>query len=387
MNNNIKVLVEGKNINNYIKWLIKKKINIINLDIIDHSKAEIIINYQDYNNICKYSKTYKIKIIKKYGFLKVLEIIRKRIYIICSIIISIIFLYFLSNVIFSIDIVSNNSEIVRLISSELKKYDIEKYKFKRSYSYLTSVKNEILNNNKDKLEWLEIVEDGTKYIVKLVERKKQGEIEEYEFQSISTTKDALIKSIKALSGEKVKEINDYVKKDEIIVSGIITKPDGTEIYTKAQATVYGEVWYKITVEYPLVYREEMVTGKNKEVISINFLDKKFSLFHYKKFKEFKIITSNIIESNILPISISKDKQYEVLVKENIYTWEEAITNAVEYSKVQLLANNSKINSIIKMEILDKEITDSKVKLNLFVSVLEDITKIIEIKKDDYNLQN
>lgn len=390
MNNNIKVQIEGKNINNYIKWLIKQKINIINLNIINHNRIEIIINQKDYKKINKYSKTHKTKIIKKYGGLKILEIINKNSFILISIIISIIFLYFLSNIIFSIEIVSNNKDIVTLINSELKKYHIEKYKFKKNYSYLTKVKDEILNNNKDRLEWIEIIEEGTKYIIKLVERKQKTITEEYEYQSISTNKDAIITSIKASSGEKIKEINDYVKKDDIIVSGILKKPDGTNIYTKANATVYGEVWYKITTEYPLVYKEEKVTGKSKKVLTINFLNKKISLFPYKKFKEFKTISNNILESNILPISLSKDKQYEVRIKENIYTWEEAISNAIEYSKEKLLKNNSKILNIKKVEILDKEPINSKIKLNLFISVEEDITKIIEIKQEENefnNLQN
>lgn len=390
MNNNIKVQIEGKNINNYIKWLIKQKINIINLNIINHNRIEIIINQKDYKKINKYSKTHKTKIIKKYGGLKILEIINKNSFILISLIISIIFLYFLSNIIFSIEIVSNNKDIVTLINSELKKNHIEKYKFKKNYSYLTKVKDEILNNNKDTLEWIEIIEEGTKYIIKLVERKQKIITEEYEYQSISTNKDAIITSIKASSGEKIKEINDYVKKDDIIVSGILKKPDGTNIYTKANATVYGEVWYKITTEYPLVYKEEKVTGKSKKVLTINFLNKKISLFPYKKFKEFKTISNNILESNILPISLSKDKQYEVRIKENIYTWEEAISNAIEYSKEKLLKNNPKILNIKKVEILDKEPINSKIKLNLFISVEEDITKIIEIKQEENefnNLQN
>lgn len=378
MNNNIKVLIEGKNINNYVNWLLKQKINIINLNIINHTKLEIIINYKDYSKLKKYSKTYQIKTIKTYGSIKLFNNIKKNSFILISIIISIMFLYFLSNIIFSIDIVSNNQEIITLIKEELKKYDIDKYKFKKKYSYLNKVKEEILNNNKDTLEWIEIIEDGTKYTIKLVERKKEVIEKTYEYQSISTTKDAIITSIKAISGEKIKEVNDYVKKDDIIVSGILTKPDGTNIYTKAQAIVYGEVWYKITVEYPLVFREEKVTGKSKNVISLNFINKKISLFSYKKFKEFKTISNNLIESNILPISISKDKQYEVEIKENIYTWEEAISNAVEYSKEKLLKSNSKIINIKKVKVLSKEINNNKIDLSLFISVEEDITKQVEI---------
>lgn len=392
MNNNyIKVKIEGRNVNNYIKWLIKQKINIINLNVVRHNHLEVIVDYKDYKQLKKYSKTYKVTTINKYGSLKILETIKNNSFIFISIILAIIFLYFLSNIIFSVDVVYNNKEIVEKMEKELKKYGIEKYKFKKDYTYLDEVKEEILKNNKDTLEWLEIVEDGTKYIVKLVERKQEEQVKEFEYQSISTTKDAIITSIKASSGEKVKEINEYVKSDDVIVSGIITKPDGTLVYTKARAKIYGEVWYKVDIEYPFVYKEERVTGKSKEVFVINFLNQKIPLFSFQKYKDFKVESNNLIENNILPISFSKEKQYEVIVKEEIYTWEEAISNAIELSKKKLLENNNKIVNIKKVEILNKQTINSKIKLNLFISVEEDITKIVEVKKieeqEQNNLQN
>jgi len=380
-NNYIKVQIEGKNVNNYLKWLIKQRINIINLNVAKHNKLELIVYYKDYKKLKLYSKTYKIKIVKKYGKLQIIENIKNNSYIFVPLIVAIVFLYFLSNIIFSIEVVYNNQEIDSIIKNELKKYGIDKYKLKKDYSYIKQVKEKILKDNKDILEWLEIVEYGTKYVVKIVERKQEKEKKEFEYQSITATKDAIITSIKATSGEKIKEINDYVKIDEVIVSGILTKPDGTLIYKKAEAIIYGEVWYKINIEYPYVYSEEKLTGKNKEVYVINFLNNKIPIFAYQKYKEFKIETNNtILENNILPISLSKEKQYEVKVKEEIYTWEEAISNAIEISKKKLLESNTKISNIKKVEILDKQTIGSKIKLNLFISVEEDITKVTEIKR-------
>lgn len=383
-NNYIKVIVEGKNINNYIKWLIKQKINIINLNVIRHNKLELITELKHYKKLNEYSKTYKISIIKRYGILKILEVIRRNLFILVPIISVIVFLYFLSNIIFSIEIIYNDQKVVETIEKELKKYGVEKYRLKKDYKYLDKVKEEILNNNKDSLEWLEIVENGTKYIVKLVERKQAEVKKEYTYQSISATKDAIITNIKASSGEKVKEVNEYIKKDDVIVSGIMTKPDGTFVYTKAKATIYGEVWYKVDIEYPYAYKEEKVTGKSKEVFVLNFLNNKIPIFSYQKYKKFKVKSDNLIENNILPISLSKEKIYEVIVKEEIYTWEEAISNAIEVSKQKLLDSNNKIIDIKKVEILNKQAKDSIIKLNLFISVIEDITKIVEVKKTEEN---
>ncbi len=381
MNNNyVLVKIEGKNVGNYVKWLIKNKINIINLNIVKHNELKILIDYKNFNLLSKYSKTYKITIIRKYGKLRLFDILKNNIIIILCLMLSIIFLYFLSNIILSVDVIYNDSEVVDLIKKELAKYDIKKYEKKKSYEYLDKVKERILNDNKDTLEWLEIEESGTKYIVRLVERKKETKQNEYQYQSVVASKDATIASIKAYSGEKVKQVNEYVKKGDVIISGILTKPDGTNLYTKAKGSVLGEVWYKVSVEYPLYYKEERVTGKNKSVILICFLNKEIPIFPYKKYKQFKRQSRSLIENNFIPFKITKEKLYEVIIKEDIYTNEEAIQKAIEEAKLKIKEKNKNIINIKNVQMLDKENLNSKIKINLFVSVIEDITEITEVKE-------
>lgn len=382
MNNNyIKVKVSGKNVNNYLKWLISKKINIINLKIVSHNEMHIIINYRDLSELSKYSKIYKITIEKKYGKLKVVDAIKKNSIIISTILLSIVLLYFLSNIIFSVEVVYNNQDLSNMLIKELAKYNIKKYSFKKDYKYLEEVKQKILSDKKNELEWIEIEESGTKYLIKVVERKKEDKKEEYTYQSIIAAKDGILKSIKAYSGEKVKGINEYIKKDETIISGVLTKPDGTNLYVKAKGTILAEVWYKVSVEYPMYYQEESVTGRSKTILSLNFINKRWSLFNYSKYKQFKTSPTIIIENKYLPIAIVKEKLYEVNIKEDIYTEEEATIKAIEISKQKLLGNNSKISEITETIVLNKENLGSKIKLNLFISVLEDITKIIEITEE------
>lgn len=387
MNNNyIKVKVEGKNVNNYIKWLIKKKLNIKHLNIIKHNEVIIIIDYHDFSELKKYSKTYKITIIKKYGKLKILDVIRKNDIILICIVLSIFFLYFLSNVIFSIEISSNNPEIVKQLTKELKEYDIKKYNIKKKRKYLNKIRKEILNNNKDTLEWIEFEEKGTKYIIKVVERKKEVIEKDNEYQSIIASKNAIISEIKAYSGEKIKQQNEYVKSGETIISGILTKPDGSNIYTKAVGKVYGEVWYKINVDYPLFYQEEKVTGKNKKILVLVLGNNKIPIFPYKKYKQFKYDSKTIIENNILPAKITKEKHYEVITKEEIYTKEKAIDKAIDLVKERLKESNDQIIEIKEINVLTEQNYNSKISITLFVSVIEDITKIVEITKEDEKIE-
>ena len=75
--NIIKIKVEGKNINNFIKRLIKRKINIIKLIPISYKEVHIILKYKDYKELIKYKSIYKISIISTHGKLKTKELLKK----------------------------------------------------------------------------------------------------------------------------------------------------------------------------------------------------------------------------------------------------------------------------------------------------------------------
>jgi len=202
-------------------------------------------------------------------------------------------------------------------------------------------------------------------------------------------KGGILKKVIAISGEKTKEINTYVQKDSVVISGIITKPNGEKIYTSANGNIYATVWYTIEVEYPYNYKEEILTGKSKEVYYIKFFNKRISLFDFNKYKNFQSEPNVIISNNIIPFGLVKEKQYEVDIIDEIYTEEEVINKAIELSESRLLASNSKIQSVEEVSIIKKENLDSKIKLKLFLSVIEEVSKtkeftIEEIEKENNN---
>ncbi len=367
---------------NYINWLIKNKINIVNLQIISSHELRIIIAATDYQTLKGYSKTYSVSILKKYGQLRLFSFIKQNSNIIASLIIAIIFLYFISNYIFKIDIIYNDQEVVSLLKKELAKYDIKVYQKKKSYKDINYVKKQILNNNKDWLEWLEIEEKGTKYVIKLVERKKELTPPSYQYQSIIAKKNAIIKSIIAYSGEKVTDINQYVKTNDVIISGILSKPDGSKFYTKANGQVLGEVWYKIEIEYPMYYQEEKLTGNYKTILSLSFMNHELPIFPYKKYKNFNKHSKILIDSYLIPMKLVKEKIYEVVINESIYTPDTASIKAITLAKEKLKKSNPSITDIKDAKILKRQIIGTKIKLVLFISAIEDITEIKEERGEE-----
>ena len=380
----IKIKITGINIDNYIRRIIKRKINIIKLIPVSHKEAHLILKYQDYQKITKYNTIYKLSIIEEYGSIKIKNNIKKNTILLIFILISIFIIITLSKIIFSIDIIHSDKQIRTLISNELNKYGIKKYTFKKSYEQLEEIEDKILENNKDNLEWIEIEEYGTKYIVRIEERKLNTQEEKYQYQSIISTKNAIITEVDAISGEIVKNVNDYVKKGDTVISGYITHPDNSQTPTMAKGTVYGEVWYTIKVDYPYVYQEETLTGRSKTVYVLNFINKRISLFDFDKYKSFKSKDTILLSSNLLNINLVKEKQYEVTVIDEVYTEDEVINKAIDYSKEKLQNENPNIKEIKDVKILSQQSNDSTITLNLFIKAIEDIGSIIPIEPIDKN---
>lgn len=374
----VKVIVEGKNVNNYIKRLIKSNINIINLKYIDYSRVEIIIRYEDFLKLKDNRTIYKLKIIEKYGKLKLKDKIKKNYILFVFLILGISIIYFLSNIVFNIEIIHTNKEIIELVRRELEDNGIEKYKIKKEYNELEKIEDKILEDNKNKLEWIEIEEVGTKYIVKIEERKIKGNNSDNQYQNIIMAKSGILKKVIALNGEKVREINTFVKKGDVVINGVITKSNGEEVYTNAKGEVYAMVWYTVDIEYPYHYKEEILTGKNKDVYYIQFLNKRISLFDFNKFNSFESNPNVLMYNVILPIKFVKEKQYELNVIDEVYTEEQVILKAIELAEYRLLSSNDKIESIEEVNIISKQNLGSKIKLKLFLNVVEEVSKTSKI---------
>lgn len=374
----IKIKICGRNVNNFIKRLVKSKINIEKVEPISYKEIDIIINYNDLEKINKLKSIYDIKITNYYGKLKLLKLLKKNIFIISFLILGLLIIYILSNMIFSIEVIHSNSNIIKLIEEELKDYGIEKYSFVKSYNEIEEIENKILEDNKKDLDWLEIIREGTKYIVRVEERIINSDIDDSKNYDIVARKNAVIKYIIAESGEKVKSTNTYVKEGEIIISSNITKPNNEKVQSTAKGKVVGETWYKVDTEYPYKYNEVLYTGNKKKVLVLNFINKRISLFDFDKYKSFNKNVNYIFKNNIFPISLSIEEQYETNIINEEYNYDEAKEKAIELAKEKLKDKYSNIIDINKVTIINEEDMTSKISLSLFITCLEDITKYQEV---------
>lgn len=371
----VRVKITGKNVNNYLKRLIANKIDLIDLKYNSHNEAVVTIKYSDYLKLKTIRSIYDVKITNTYGKLRIRNKLKRSYILLSSIILGIALIIFLSNIIFSIEVIHTNKSVIELVGNELNKNGLKKYTFKKKYKDIKKIEDKILNDNKDKLEWISIEIVGTKYVVRIEERKIKNENNDNIYQDIVASKSGVIKKIIALSGEKKYEIDNFVSKGDTIIKGAITKPNNEVILTHASGLVYAEVWYQISVEYPYQYKEEILTGNKKNIYYLKFINKRLELFNFKKYKNFQKEPKILLYNSILPISLIKEKQYEVNIIDEIYTTEEVINKAITLAESRLMSSNKKIDKIEGVSIIKKEEYDSKIKLDLFISVIEEIGEV------------
>ena len=369
----------------FINYLIYNKINYSNLVSFDDFYI-LEVEYDDYKRI---SRRYETIIIEYYGKRKIKYFIKKNKYIIICFIYGMFLLKLLTLTIFDIKVNTSSIEIKNIILSSLKENGISKWKKKKSFNELVKIKEEILNNNEDKLEWIEIREKGSIYIVDVTPRVKENDIKKEDVSSIYALHDGVIKHIVVYNGTKLKEENEYVKKGEVIISGNIYKDDKIIDKVNAKGEVYGETWYFARSEVPFKYSEYVDSGKVINHYYLDIFGKKFTLTGKYDSKNTKNEIKLIISKPYLFFKLYRERKHIYKRITRNINENEAYKIALEKCDKEILQKLNKDEYIISKKVLKKEVNSSKMIVEVFFKVYENLglTSNIDEKEEKYGSSN
>lgn len=381
-----KIKIEGKDVKRFIKKLYSNNIYFNDIEMYD-KYAYVEVDKSNYEKLKQIKTIYKIEIVKLYGIIRIIDFIKRYSLFLIILGVGLLYLIFLSNIIFKVEVIHSKREIRDLLYKELKYYNLDKYHFVKSYKEKEKIEEYILNKHKDKLEWLEIERIGTKYEVRVEERIIKKENDKLDVQNIVAKKDGIITKIEASKGEIVKKIGDYVKKGDIIISGTIKKDDVIKGKVAASGNVYAEVWYKTIVDMPYYYKNSTKTGRKRKVLKIKFLDKDIYIFGFKKYKFYDERKILYLKSRILPIGFSYSLERELNVEEYLYSPEEAVNTAIEYASKKLQKNLGENESIISKTVLNSNENENYITVEIFYKVNENITDTSDIVDEQMEKSN
>ena len=377
MTNRYRIKITGKDPKYFLRHLIVKKIKLYNI-IEDHDGISLTVDEVDYAKILKMKTSYNIKIINRFGVAKLRYLLLKyKSFLFLTLGLMII----LSHFIFFIDVIHSKEEIRELVENDLKEFGISKYRFRVSYAKKEEIRNKILEKEKDKIEWLEIDRIGTRYIVNVEERLIKDNKVDNEVRDIVAKKDAMILNIEAETGEIVRKKYEYVRKGDTIVSGTIKNKEDEVSKVKAEGKVYGEVWYSVTVELPKKYYEEKKTGKTSKALTLRIANKKISVPFSKDNKSYISEDSPILENNLIPIKLVLETKHEIEIIDKEYNMDNSSSEAIKLATKKLEDRLDEQSMILSKKVLKKTLKNSKIIVEIFFKVRENITDYKKISKE------
>ncbi len=288
---------------------------------------------------------------------------------IIALILGLILLFCLSHIMLSVSVIHSNQNIRFIVTEALKERGIKENTWRKSYDEIERIKQEILDLYPEDLEWLEIEVKGLKYIVRVEERKIESEKQTPEACNIVATKDGIIKDMLYSQGEALYKRNDSVKKGDILISGTIKKDEETKNYVCATGSVFAEVWYSVKASVPLSYETKEKTGKVRW--NIRLKNNGYNDFLFKSRLE------NYVEEDknlftLFKTDIIFAKQFETINKTVTMSEEEAQNKALDLALEKISATLEEKEKIIDKKVLKKEVNNSTMNIEVFVSVLEQI---------------
>lgn len=380
MTNRYRIKITGKDPKYFLRHLIVKKIKLYNI-IEDHDGISLTVDEVDYAKILKMKTSYNIKIINRFGVAKLRYLLLKYKYILSFLFLTLGLMIILSHFIFFIDVIHSKEEIRELVENDLKEFGISKYRFRVSYAKKEEIRNKILEKEKDKIEWLEIDRIGTRYIVNVEERLIKDNKVDNEVRDIVAKKDAMILNIEAETGEIVRKKYEYVRKGDTIVSGTIKNKENEVSKVKAEGKVYGEVWYSVTVELPKKYYEEKKTGKTSKALTLRIANKKISVPFSKDNKSYISEDTPILENNLIPIRLVLETKHEIEIIDKEYNMDNSSSEAIKLATKKLEDHLDEQSMILSKKVLKKTLKNSKIIVEIFFKVRENITDYKKISKE------
>lgn len=370
--------IKGKNPKRFLSKLLKLKINIADIKY-EKDKILLKVSYEDYKNIKQIKTIYTIKIIKTSGNKKLLEQVIKYKIPLLTFIISVFFLLIISNFILFINIDTENKNIKKIIKENLQENNVTLYSKKKSYTKLKEITQNIKNNNLDNIEWIEIDQKGVVLTVKVIERLSNNTNTNNNYKDIVASKNGYIKKIYSRKGEVLKNIDDYVKKGDIIISGNIFRNDKVVDRVKANGKVYAEVWYIVKLNDKLIHQEitPKEVGKQKLILKVNKKEITFLTIPKKVITENK---KNFFKNDIFSLYLKQEKNYQ---KETTKYKENDLTDILnKRAKNAINKNLKKDEYIIKQKTLKKYIKNGKMYIEVFFKTYEDIS----LEKDSVKIE-
>ncbi len=267
------------------------------------------IKAKDYKHIRRPAKNsgMHVRIKRKRGLPFIALRHKARIGLALGFVVLLIFISFMSSIIWEMEVVGNNEisteRIIEIINDE----GIKIGTFKGSIDTAVVEKNSI--SRLPGICWLSVNILGSKVQIEVRETKEGPEIIDLNTPTnVIAKKDGIIKNIEVFIGDKTVEINQAVLKGDLLISGVTVNKDNTEVLRHADGKVFAETKTVLYGKTDLIYNNEIISN-TKYVYYLNLFSLKVPLC----LREDNFFSTDIMvkgKKSVLPLGITRAVRYE-----------------------------------------------------------------------------
>src|SRR5699024_5362903 len=191
----------------------------------------------------------KVVILEKRGLQFLLKDVIFKKEILISLILSVFILFILSNLIWSVEINGLPEEIEEKVSEQLDRYGVRTGNFIFNTPSPSMIQQHLINEVSELL-WIGVEISGTSYKLEGVEKLIIKKDKALTPRDVVASKDAIVKDMQVRKGLPIVHRNDYVKEDDLLISGVLNKgtvENDEKQIVAAEGDIIGETWYEVEV--------------------------------------------------------------------------------------------------------------------------------------------
>lgn len=376
MNQCFWIKVKTTNHSRVLLKLFKNQIDVLEVKYYE-DVLEFKIKIDDYKKLKKIVG-YRFRKVSSSGIFGIFAVIKKQWLIYLGILLFLGFIYIFSHVMVSVQVIHSNKEIREMVTNSLSDYGIKRLSIKKDFVEIEEIKKKILDAHPEDLEWMSIEVQGMKYVVRIEERIITNPEEKKSRCHLVATKSSIVKKMLYSLGDAKVSVNDFVKEGDILVSGELIANEVVTGNVCATGDVYGEVWYTSSVHLPLNYEEKKETGKVRWNLSWAKGDVEEFVFR-SRLQNYEVEKKHLFTFFGYEISFIRQKEVEIV--NHTYNEEEALEKALSLVDEKFQTQMGPFEEITQKKVLKKQVNDSTMDIEVFVSLIEHISRQEEFQEE------
>lgn len=385
----VRCKLEGQHLAKFIHYCKQENIQLWNMNFFSNTAAEISLYLTDVKKIMFLSEKLEVEFIllHQQGLIVYLRKIWQQKEKIIAFFFATIFLFLMSNTVWQVQIKKVPTHLEHDINEQLKNLRIYPGALHLKALPVATIEEKLMGNLPNLL-YISVKKRGTIYTIEAIEKIEEKGKTNKKPGHLIAQKSGIIQKMLIKEGQAIVNVNDFVKKGDILVRGTIDADDDksgnaekdSEEKVKlvaSEGTVFANTWYEMTVMSNLVSKAELLQGDYITHYSLSFKKVNIPFVFWPKinFEEHMTIEEEIplhLFKQQLPVTITKHTR---LNKETInitLSQIEARKKGIDHALLDLQQKLGKDAEINNYYILHEKVDSGKVKLRLYVSALENI---------------